>query len=470
MAISVGGIGSGLDIDDLVGRLMTFEARPLTQLQAKGQSYEAQLSAYGLLKSSLGLLQSASNGLRSASTFNAVRATSSNSDVFTATATKDAAKGSHSVEVLQIAQGQRLVTNETTAPSVAAGSLTIQFGTYAYDGNGDGDATGFTMTESLTVDLEEGSSLEDLRDAINARNADVRATVVNNGNAKQLILSGTKEGAAAGFTLEGTGGLAGFTYNAADQDNNTLESIETAQNARIKIDGVTISRASNTITDAIDGVTLNLLKPGEDRMTLRIAGDTAAAKSAIEEFVKAYNDVTTTLRTLTNYDPEGEQASVLTGDATARGIQTQLRTALSAMMGEEGGVRSLSQLGVSFTRDGTLIIDNTTLERQLNNADSKIAEFFTGSDGTSGFANMLSSRLGDMLNSGGTLDTRQAGINASIKGLARQQESLLLRLESVETRYRNQFNALDAMIADMQQTSNFLQQQLAGLSAMMSNR
>lgn len=468
MAISVGGIGSGLDIDDLVGRLMTFEARPLTQLQAKGKGYEAQLSAYGLLKSSLSLLQSASNGLRTASTFNSVRATSSNTDVFTATATKDAAKGSHSIEVLQIAQGQRLVTNETTAPSVAAGSLTIQFGTYAYDGNGD--ATGFTSSESVTIDLEDGSSLEDLRDAINARNTDLRATVVNNGNAKQLILSGTKEGAAQGFTLEGTGGLAGFSYNAADADNNTLESIETAQNARIKVDGVTISRASNSITDAIDGVTLNLLKPGEDRMSLRIAGDTAAAKTAIEAFVKAYNDVTTTLRTLTNYDVEGEQASVLTGDATARGIQTQLRNALGSMVGGDGGVRSLSQLGISFTKDGTLSIDNAALERHLNNPESKVAEFFTGADGTSGFANMLSSRLGDMLNSGGTLDTRQAGINASIKGLERQQESLLLRLESVETRYRNQFNALDSMIANMQQTSTFLQQQLAGLSSMMSNR
>jgi flagellar hook-associated protein 2 len=468
MAISVSGIGSGLDIDSLVERLMTFEARPLTQLQSKGKGFEAQLSAYGLLKSSLSLLQSSAASLRTAGTFEAVRATSSNTSVFTATATKAATRGSHSIEVLQIAQGQRLATNETSAPSVSPGSLTIDLGTYTYDGNGE--ATGFTSTSSVTIDLDEGDSLEDLRDAINASGAAVRASVINNGEARQLILSGTREGAASGFTLQGTGGLAGFSYDASDSAGSTLTSIEAAQNARIKIDGVTISRGSNTITDAIEGVTLNLLQAGEERMSLRIAGDTAAAKTAIEGFVKAYNDVQSTLRSLTNYNTENQQAAVLTGDATARGIQNQLRTALGSFIGEGEGVRTLSQLGISFTKAGTLELNGTVLERNLNDPDSKVAEFFTGADGKSGFANMLSDRLQQMLNSGGTLDSRQAGINASIKSLARQQETMLLRLESVETRYRNQFNALDSMIASMQQTSTYLQQQLAGLSSMMSNR
>jgi flagellar hook-associated protein 2 len=457
MAISVSGIGSGLDIDSLVERLMTFEARPLTQLQSKGKGFEAQLSAYRLLKSSLSLLQSSAASLRTAGTFEAVRATSSNTSVFTATATKAATRGSHSIEVLQIAQGQRLATNETSAPSVSPGSLTIDLGTYTYDGNGE--ATGFTSTSSVTIDLDEGDSLEDLR-----------ASVINNGEARQLILSGTREGAASGFTLQGTGGLAGFSYDASDSAGSTLTSIEAAQNARIKIDGVTISRGSNTITDAIEGVTLNLLQAGEERMSLRIAGDTAAAKTAIEGFVKAYNDVQSTLRSLTNYNTENQQAAVLTGDATARGIQNQLRTALGSFIGEGEGVRTLSQLGISFTKAGTLELNGTVLERNLNDPDSKVAEFFTGADGKSGFANMLSDRLQQMLNSGGTLDSRQAGINASIKSLARQQETMLLRLESVETRYRNQFNALDSMIASMQQTSTYLQQQLAGLSSMMSNR
>lgn len=466
MVISVGGIGSGLQVDELVSRLMTFEARPLNQLQAKGQGYEAKLSAYGLLQSSLSMFQSAASALGRANTFQAMKATSGDTSVFTATADRNAASGSHSIEVLQLAQGQRLATNETTAPSVAAGSLTFQFGSYDYDGNGD--ATGFTMTESVTIDLEEGATLEELRDAINDSNAAVQATVVNNGNAKQLVLSSTGEGAKAGFTVQGTGGLADFSYDATDAGASTLTAIETAQDARIKVNGLTLSRGSNTITDAIEGVTLNLLKPGTERVSLRIQGDTAAAKTAVEEFVKAYNEVHTTLRNLTAYNTESDEAAILTGDSTARSIQNQLRTAMGSFVGEGDGVRSLSQLGISFAKDGTLTLDATVLERQLNNPDSGVAEFFNGADGKGGFAAMMSGRLDDILRTGGTLDSRKTGLDASIKSLLRQQDSMLQRLEMVEDRYRKQFNALDSMIANMQQTSTYLQQQLAGLAAMNS--
>lgn len=467
MALTANGIGSGLDINGILEQLMAVEQRPLQQLNVKEASYQAQLSAFGQVKSVLSTLQSATNALNNADRFSAMRATSSESSAFTATAEKSAAKGSYSFEIEQIAQGQRIVTNDTTEPSVGAGSLTINFGSYTYD-NG-GIATGFTQSSSVTIDLDAGSTLEDLRDAINDSGENLRASVVDNGTAKQLVISGTGEGADAAFTLEGTGGLTDFSYDASDEVGSTLTSLETAQDAIVRLDGITLTRNSNTITNAIEGVTINLLGPTDGKGTLTVANDRAGAKVAIEAFAKAYNEVNTTLRGLTAYDAENGRSAALTGDATARSLLGQLRGALGAVTRGGEGIGSLSELGLSFQRDGSLTINSATLDARLNDPDANIAGFFAGSEGVQGFAASLSARLDGYLGSGGVLESRQGGINDSIRGLDRQRETLARRLEQVEQRYRAQFTALDSMISSMQQTSTFLTQQLAGLPSISRN-
>ena len=462
MAISANGIGSGLDINGIIQQLMAVEQRPLAQLAAKEGSYQAQLSAFGQIKSALSTFQSAADALNNGNRFSAMRATSSNSSAFTATAETSAVKGSYALEVLQIAQGQRLITNESTAPAVAAGSLTINTGSYQYDN--DGVATGFTQTGSVTIDLDAGSTLEELRDAINDADAGVRASIIDNGTAKQLVIAGSGEGAESAFTLQGSDGLSGFSYDALDEQASTLTTLETAQDAKLRLDSVTLTRSSNTLTDVIDGVTINLLAPTETKGTLSIVNDRSGAKTAIESFVKAYNEISTALRGLTAYDSEKGQASILTGDATVRSLQGQLRNALGAVTrSPEGGVSSLSELGISFQRNGTLTINSSTLDAKLNDPDARVAEFFAGREGVQGFAATLSARLGGYLNSGGVLESRQDGINNAIRGLDRQRETLARRLEQTETRYRAQFTALDSMVASMQQTSTFLTQQLANL-------
>ncbi|MBA4743479.1 MAG: flagellar filament capping protein FliD, partial [Azoarcus sp.] len=297
MALTANGIGSGLDINGILEQLMAVEQRPLQQLAVKEASYQAQLSAFGQVKSVMSTFQNAADALNSADRFSTMRATSSDSSAFSATAETSAAKGSYSFEVEQIAQGQRIVTNDTTEPSVGPGSLTINFGSYDYDN--DGLATAFNQTSSVSVELEEGDTLEDLRDAINASGAGVRASVVDNGTAKQLVIAGSEEGADAAFTLEGTGGLTDFSYDATDEVGSSLTSLEVAQDAIVRLDGITLTRGSNTITNAIEGVTINLLAPSDGKGTLTVANDRAGAKSAIDAFVKAYNEINTTLRGLT---------------------------------------------------------------------------------------------------------------------------------------------------------------------------
>ena len=474
MSITANGIGSGLDISGLVNQLMTLEARPLNQLNTREASFQAQLSAFGQLKSVLSPIQSALSGLKDASRFQAMRATVGDSSMATASADTTAVKGSYSLEVLQIAQGQRVVTNDAVAPSVSEGTLTFNFGSYTTDNTDpDNPVTSFTMSSSATVTLEPGKdSLQDLRDAINEAGIGVRAQVINNGTAEQLIIAGNADGKAGGFQIVGSDGLAGFSYDASTGASSSLDELERAQDARIRLDGVTITRGSNTITDVIEGVTLNLLSGDPDKKTtLNINNDRAAVKTSIESLVKAYNEFNTTVRGLTAVNPDEGEAAILAGDSTARGVQTQMRNAFTAVFNTgPGGVSTLSDMGISFNRDGSLSIDSGKLDTALADPQSNVATFFAGTEGQGGFAAALDERLSGLLQSGGVMDARTDGINNSIKAIDRQRDSLLRRLDMTEQRYRAQFIALDSMVANMMQTSNYLQQQLANLPKISADR
>lgn len=472
MALTANGVGSGLDINSLVNQLMTLEARPATLLNNREASFQARLSAFGQLKSVLSPMQTALSSLKSASSFQAMRATVGDGTVASALASATAVKGSYSLEVQQIAQGQRVVTNATTAPSVAAGTLTFNFGSYATDDTDpDNPVTSFTQTSSRTVTLEPGKdNLSDLRDAINDANIGVRAQIVKNGSIDQLIIAGNAEGKGGGFQISGSAGLAGFSYDASTGSTSTLDELEKAQDAILKLDGITLTRTSNSLTDVVEGVTLNLLKgdPGKPT-TLTVAPDRSAVKTAIENLVKTYNEFNTTSRGLTNYNPENKTAAILTGDATARSLQSQIRNALGAPVSGSGGVSTLSELGITFNRDGSLTLVSSKLDAALNDPDKKVAEFFTGVDGKGGLANSLSTRLDGILRSGGVLDSRTEGINRSIKAIDEQRERLGMRLEMVEKRYRAQFTALDALVGSLSQTSTYLSQQLANLPKISSS-
>lgn len=471
MAITANGVGSGLDISGIVNQLMTLEARPLTLLNAREASFQARLSGIGQLKSALSPLQSALSSLKTPSSFQGMRASVGDSTLALATATTGAAKGNYSLEVMQIAQGQRVLTSETTTPSVSSGTLTFNFGRYDVDDSDPGNpVTSFTQTSSASVTLEPGkTSLQDLRDAINGANIGVRAQVINNGTTDQLIIAGNSEGKNAAFQIVGTDGLSGFSYDGSTGATNSLTEIETAQDARIRLDGVTLTRSGNAISDVIEGVTINLLKGDPDKKTtLTVANDRTAVKTAIENLVKAYNEFNTAARQLGNYNEETKQAGALNGDSSLRSIQSQLRNTIGGVFSNPDGVQSLSEIGISFNRDGSLSINASKLDTALNDPEKNVAGLFTGDDGKSGLAHTLSGVLDGILGTGGILDSRSDGINRSIKSLDAQRESLGIRLEMIEKRYRAQFTALDSMLGSMQQTSNYLQQQLTNLSKITS--
>jgi flagellar hook-associated protein 2 len=234
------------------------------------------------------------------------------------------------------------------------------------------------------------------------------------------------------------------------------------------VDGIEVTRGKNTITDVIDNVTLTLNKEPVSPATsltgtLSVSDDQSAAKTAVEAFVKAYNEVASTLSSLTSYNAENKTGAALTGDSTARNIQNQLRNVLGTSIAGLTGASSLSQVGVSFGKDGTLSLDNTKFTAALGDPGKDVATFFTGKEGVKGFAETLSTRLDAFIDTDGLLNSRTEGINSTIKSLTKQYDTMESRLAKMEERYRLQYSNLDTLLNGLTQTSTYLTQQLSNL-------
>lgn len=383
MALSSPGIGSGLDVNGLVSQLMALEQRPLTLLATKEAKYQAQLSAYGSMKGALSSFQSAVAALATPAKFTAVKASVADTAVLTASASPSASAGSYSIQVQTLAQAQKLKsgTFAATTTTVGTGTLTIQFGTYSggsFTLNPDKSAKTITIGSS-------NASLSGVRDAINAADAGVTASIVNDGSGYRLVVSSKDAGLAnalkitvADNDLNNTdaAGLSQLVYDASTGGTTNLTQTVAAQNATAVIDGITVTKSTNTLTDAIDGVTLTLLKEGSTT-TLSVAKDTAGIKAAVESFVKAYNDLNKTLTDMSKYDAVNKQASILTGDATVRSVQSQLRALFNtALSSAGGGLTTLADIGVTFQTDGTLKLDATKLTKALNDGSKDISTLF----------------------------------------------------------------------------------------------
>ncbi|NMG76394.1 flagellar filament capping protein FliD [Aromatoleum diolicum] len=458
MAISAPGVGSGLDIRSIISQLMAVERQPLARLESQQTSFQARLSAYGQVKSALSKLQDAAKALTTSTNFSATKASIADATVLSATSSASATPGVYSIQVDKLAYAQRVASSAITEPTVGAGDLTITFGSYDAGGAFTPDGSG-----AKTVTLAAGSTLAELRDAINAAKTGVTARVINNGTVDQLVISGDASGAAKAFQISGSGGLAGFSFDAGNPGGSTLGSIQAAQDASLTIDGIAVTRSSNTLTDVIDGVTLNLTKGMGAATTITVARNDEVAKTAINDFVAAYNEVNKLLRDQSAYNAETKKAGTLNGDSAIRSIRNQVRDVFRDPLTGLTGATALSDIGLSFKADGSLSIDDTKLTAALADPTKNVAELFGGNGTISGYAKTLGDTLTSMLESDGLLTSRTDGINRSIKALDARKEALEFRLERIEARYTAQFTALDTMMASMTQTGNFLTQQLANL-------
>lgn len=467
------GVGSNLDIASIVSKLMEIERAPLNRLEAKKTSLDAKISALGSIKGFLSTFQSSLTALNSSAGIQASKATSSNTAVLNATGTSGAIAGNYSIEVSQLAQSQKLVAagQADTTTAIGVGTLTIDLGTISGgtfdDVSGTYSGASFTSNGAGSFDITIDSSnntLEGIRDAINDANQGVTATIVNDGdpsNPYRLVLSSTNSGVdqSISISVAGDASLSDLLSHDPAGTQNLSETI-TAQNAIFEVDGIPITKSSNTVTDVIQGVTLELAGlTGGTPVTVSVTHDTNSAKEAVEAFIKAYNDLRAEINKQTGTGGDGDgESGALASDSATRQILSFIRDELStAPTGITGPYDSLSSIGISFQSDGTLALDEEKLNTAIQTNSANVSELFSAEDG---YATRLNTLVSDMLAFNGTIALRTEAFEDRIDSLEDQQVNLESQLTRTEARLRARFTALDVLISSMSVTSNYLSQQL----------
>ena len=459
--ITTNGIGSGLDINDLVGQLVAAEIEPTTQrLDREQASALARISAFGLIKSALAELDSAASGMTSASDFRSSTVSSSNEDVLTAVSTDGSARGNLSVKVQRLAETHRLVMQDGVAgPSsaVGTGTLTITVG-----------------SDAFTVDVDgSNDTLGGIRDAINQAegNTGVNATIIKvddgfGGKTSKLLLNAQESGEASriSISVDDDDGL--------DADAGGLSRLSDAQlvdpspvnlDALVEIDGETVTSASNTLDDVVEGLSLTLVSADPDNAVAINAGeDRSSAIDKVRALVDSFNTVVGVLRDATRVAPNSGESGVLVGDATARFMETRLRNAINTAVDSVQSVfGSLGSIGITTGNDGTLQLDESELESALARDFDGVVSLFSASDGV---AARLGSQLTEYLDFQGVIETRTDGLSTQLGGINERRASLAARESALEARYLAQFSAMDALVASLQATGDFLTQQIDALN------
>jgi len=383
--LSTPGIGSGLDVNGIVSQLMSIERRPLIALDSKEARQQTQLTAFGTLKGALSAFQSSLSGLSSLDKFNTNTAKLADSSLANVSASSSAISGNYDIEIQSLAQSQKLKSNNfaSTNTTIGSGTLTIQFGTY----NGGSFALNpDKAAQSITIAPGQ-STLSGIRDAINKANSGISASIVNDGSGDRIVIAAKDTGLSNALKItvvddDGNNtdntGLSQLAYDASTGGTTNLTETVAAGNATMVIDGIPISKSSNTITDAIEGVTFNLLKTDiGTTTTLNVARNTAGIEKSISSFVSAFNDLNKTITDLSRYNTETKQASVLTGDFTVRSIQNQLRNALSEPLKTAvSGLSILAEAGITFQSDGSLKFNSSKLSEIISDPSKDIATLF----------------------------------------------------------------------------------------------
>lgn len=457
------GIGSGLDIKNIVKVMVDAEVAPkASQLGRLEKTTEAKFSALGQLQSALGNFQTAMKDLNKMALFDNRTATSSNNAALTATTEKTALPGSYRVEVESLATSSKVTTQalDKDFKASADGSLTIKLG--AEDKG------------AVTVAIKQDATLVEMRDALNEQLKDkgITANIVNNPSTgkSQLVLSSNETGSGKDIIVEGSGGVAELSIDSSKKAENGLAgSLAVAANAKFSIDGLQLESASNTIEDAIPDVTFTLKGTTEANkpLTVTVGQDDKGVKEQLKKFVDSYNDFMKLSNKLTSVTKVGDDKAPvvggLVGDSTVRNLVNTMRSELGNVADNSGELRVLADLGITTQKDGTLKLDDDKLKSVLETNFDAVGKFFAGEDG---LMSRMDNRISGYTGKDGIIGSRQKSLETTLSGIEDQTAKLKLRSVQVEARLFKQFNAMDALVGQLNSTSQQLLQSLGNLPGM----
>jgi len=427
--ITAGGIGSGLDVNGILEQIVAAETEPTeNRLNLKEATLQAELSAYGSLKSSISTFQSSLSKLKSPTFFNSSDASVSDTDVLSVTTSSITQAGNYSIDVETLAQSQALASVEFSSITdvIGNGTLTFDFGTTVYT-QATETYTSFTTntkrpTQSVVID-NTNNTVTGVRDAINQANIGVSASIVDNGTGFQLLLSSdiqgvnnsleiaVEEGGTVAENIDATG-LSLLAFNSSVTDFQQAQT-QAAADAKLSINGLTVFRESNSITGVITGTTLDLKKadPGKPVQLVILDNNIEEAEKNIGSFVSAYNELTTVFNDLTKFGGQTAQNGPLLGDSTTRNILQQIRKDLGSIVDNGGTYNSLSSIGITLNSDGSLALDAGDLNDALKVDFDSVAQVFYASGNPSDSAVKFISS---------TSSTQDGAFNLSLSTVATQ--------------------------------------------------
>ncbi len=459
-SISSMGAGSGIDIRSLIDKLVAAEGEARVKKLDKDESTKLnKITGYSNLKNALGDFKQSLSTLKDIDELTKRTATSQDNAIFTASVKSSNIKSaSYNIQVNSLAKAQKSASVDFASPSSVVGTGTLIF---TIDGT------------SYSLDIgTQNQSLSGIKDKINESFSDVgvSANLVTVDSGTRLILSAKKTGLDNSFTVSVTGD------SDADNTDNTglsqlitskLTVLQAASDASIKIDNLTVTASENNIEDAIEGVTINLVKadPNIDyKMNLTL--DKASTASKITQFVNSYNSAISIITDLSGYQSNGfeGQAGVLIGDATVRGIQASLRKEINTAISTETtiGFKLLSQIGITTNaKTGELEINSAKLQASLDKDYDGVGKLFSNEE--DGLAMRMDNALTAFTKTGGVLYSRIIGMNEGIIDIKKQRIDLEMRLQKLEQRLIAQFTAMDSIVSGLNSLGDFLKRAIDGL-------
>jgi flagellar hook-associated protein 2 len=464
--ISSPGIGSGLDVNSIVTQLMAIERQPLDALQTKQTSIQSTISEYGKIQSAVSTLNDLAAKLAGTSAWKQTVSNSSSTAV--SAATNNSAPGTYTVTVESLASVQTIATGTPVPASTTpgAGTLHIELGTYGPN------QTSFTPKAGATavdVAIAATDTLADVRDKINAAGAGVTALIMTDASGSRLLIRSNDTGAANAFRTSGVASLA-FDPSAGV---TTMVQSQTAADAQATVNGLAVTSSSNSLSNIVDGLTLNLANVTTDPVTVNVVTDTDALKKTISDFAAAYTAVVKLIGTDTKYDAATKTGGILQGDSAAVGIQRQLRTLAGSLSAASSTFGHLSDIGLELQADGSMTVNDTKLGNALGNL-AELKKMFANSNPADptqdGFAKRFRVATDLMLGVDGAVTTRTAGLNAQLQRNEKDQDTWNTRLDQIEQRLRAQYTALDAVMAQLSTQSSYLTQQIAQYNASHSSK
>jgi flagellar hook-associated protein 2 len=430
-------MASGIDTSALIDALAQTASIPITNLQKTKSNNSSQSTKITDIKTKLTALQTAAQALDTKNEALGNKSTSSNTDALSVTSTGGAAMGTYKVQVTSLATAERTYSNKVSGSDqtglFGSGTLSIKVGS--------GDA--------VDVEIADTDTLASVAKKINAAGAQVSAGVFSDGaGGFRLQVTGTQAGSANGITFTEGGGLSLGLSNAANEK-------QAAADATVLIDGLEVKSASNTVTGAVPGVTLNLTDIGSS--TIKVDRDGDGLKTKLNTFVKAYNDVMNTLNAAFTYSGTTKGADTLAGDSTMKSLQMQLRTMVGNVVPNgSSSITMLSSIGISAQRDGTLSLDDTKYNAAVAKDYEGVASMLAGRTDGTGLMSTITGRLKGYIQTGGTLQVKIDNLTKRNKQIDDQIDSMQTRIDKYKETLQAQYSAMETTISGLKSQGNSL--------------